>query len=93
MSNYNHTADWRVIGRVKEGTSIRAYVIENRAKAKKVVEKKVFEQLALNKKIYNCNAQEYKGEVNLRGVGKKLTELAVYTKNGKIVRGGINANR
>lgn len=88
MNMYNVGADFAVIGRVMSGTSVEGYIIISKtdaskalASAKKMfIPKREFEILALNKKIYNCSAQSYNGETNLKGIKCKLSKLPRYTK-------------
>ena len=77
--NYNMSARYRLVGRIMESTSVKAYVIHDRVSDKVYpLEKGVVEQLALNKQIYNCYAQVYNGVVNMKGIGCKLSELPKY---------------
>lgn len=88
MRGLNYTADYKVIGRLKDGRNVTGYLITPVYGGKpKVITKGAFEQLAVNKCIMNCSAQIYNGGVNLRGIGIKLIELPEYKRNGnKVVR-------
>lgn len=83
---YNFGARYEIIGRVLHGTSVSAYIINDRStNNKSKIEKGIIEQLALNKQIYNCKGQVYGDIVNLKGIGCKLSELPKYDDDGTLV--------
>lgn len=80
----NIGARYKIIGRITNGTSVIAYVVEDALnKTVYPLEKGVIEQLALNKQIYNCTAQVYGNIVNLRGIDCKLNQMPRYDENLK----------
>lgn len=84
--NYNMLAQYEIIGRVPNGTSIVGYVIRNRMNGEvNIIQKGIVEQLALCKNIYNANAQIYNNVVNLKGINCKLSQLPKYSANGTII--------
>lgn len=83
--NYNILGKYEIIGRVPNGTSIVAYTLMNRLSGKlEIFPKELVEQLALDKQIYNANAQLYNNIVNLRGINCKLSKLPKYNANGTL---------
>lgn len=79
---YNVGAGYEIIGRVLQGTTVIAYILQNKANGTiGTMEKGIVEQLALNKQIYNCTAQIYNGIVNLKGINCKLSKLPKYDMN------------
>lgn len=88
MSRYfNIGAKYEIVGRITKGTSVEAYMLRDRQKnVLHKIEKGIVEQLALQKQIYNCNAQVYNNIVNLKGINCKISQLPKYDENGnKIV--------
>lgn len=84
--NCNMLAQYEIIGRVPNGTSIVGYVIKNRYNGEIcILQKGIVEQLALCKNIYNANAQIYNNVVNLKGINCKLSQLPKYSANGAII--------
>lgn len=84
--NCNILAQYEIIGRVPNGTSIVGYVIKNRTNGEiQILQKGIVEQLALCKNIYNANAQIYNNVVNLKGINCKLSQLPRYTADGSII--------
>lgn len=82
MSMYNIGADYAIVGRVTTGTSVEGYIIiERNESIKKFISKREFEILALSKKVYNCSAQLYNNEVNLKGINCKISKLPRYTRD------------
>lgn len=80
---FNTNGRLQVIGRITQKTYVYAYVCVDRQTGKRfVVDKKKFEELALNKQVYNCTAQLYNGIVNLKGIECKLNQLPRYTDDG-----------
>lgn len=85
-AGYNVGAKYEIVGRIQHGTSVMAYMIKDRVEnSTSIIEKGIVEQLALNKQIYNCNAQLYGNIVNMKGVNCKLNQLPKYTENGDLV--------
>lgn len=85
-ASYNIGARYEIIGRITQGTTVVAYMINDRTNnSKSKLEKCIIEQLALNKQIYNCTAQVYENIVNLKGINCKLSKLPKYTEDGKII--------
>lgn len=84
MGKCNIGANLAVIARIMDGTKVCGYIVVDRRGNKRPIKKEVFEQMALNGDIVNCSGQIYKNHVNLRGIGKKLTELPAY--NRKAIR-------
>ena len=85
-AGYNVGAKYEIIGRIQHGTSVMAYMIKDRVESStSIIEKGIVEQLALNKQIYNCNAQLYGNIVNMKGVNCKLNQLPKYTESGDLV--------
>lgn len=85
-AGYNIGAKYEIIGRVQHGTSVIAYMVKDRVEnSTSIIEKGIVEQLALNKQIYNCNAQLYGNIVNMKGVNCKLNQLSKYTETGDLV--------
>jgi len=75
----NIGAQYEIIGRIQEGVKVTHYVIKDRTTdTNKKMEKAVVEQLALNKQIYNCQAQIYGDIVNLKGINCKISKLQKY---------------
>lgn len=84
--NYNILAQYEIIGRVPNGTSIVGYVIRNRMNGEvSILQKGIVEQLALCKNIYNATAQIYNNVVNLKGIGCKLSQMPKYSANGAVI--------
>ena len=82
--SYNIGARYELVGRVTKGTSVVAYIVKDKATNKiSQMEKGVVEQLALNKQIYNCNAQIYNNLVNLKGINCRLNQLPKYDNYGQ----------
>lgn len=80
---YNIGAVYEIVGRVTNKTYVHSYVLLNKTNNNNVImEKDIVEQLALNKQIYNCNAQVYNNTVNLKGIKCKLSELPRYNLDG-----------
>lgn len=74
--NENYRAPYEVLGRIMDGVNVIGYVIiDRRTRQCKSIRKDTFDELALNNQIYNCSANIYNGNVNLRGIGIKLKEL------------------
>ena len=85
-AGYNVGAKYEIIGRIQHGTSVMANMIIDRVESStSIIEKGIVEQLALNKQIYNCNAQLYGNIVNMKGVNCKLNQLPKYTESGDLV--------
>lgn len=85
-AGYNVGAKYEIIGRIQHGTSVMAYMVKDRVEnSTSIIEKGIVEQLALNKQIYNCNAQLYGDIVNMKGVNCKLNKLPKYTESGDLV--------
>lgn len=85
-AGYNVGAKYEIIGRIQHGTSVMAYMVKDRVESStSIIEKGIVEQLALNKQIYNCNAQLYGNIVNMKGVNCKLNQLPKYTESGDLV--------
>lgn len=84
MTRYRITGTKKVVARVMDGTKVLGYVTIDRNKKLQTVNKRVFEQLALNGDIVNCTGQVYGNTINLRGIGMKLSELPKY--NPQLVR-------
>lgn len=83
---YNVGAIYEIVGRVVNGTSVSSYILrDKRNHSLKSVSKNIVEQLALNKQIYNCQAQIYGSIVNLKGINCKLSKLPKYDNNCNIV--------
>lgn len=80
----NYSADYKVVARIMDGTTVVGYVIMDRKGSKQPVKKKVFEEMAMSKQIYNCVGHIYNGKVNLRGVGNKLKELPSVQVNSRL---------
>lgn len=77
--HYNIGAQYEIIGRIQSGTTVKYYIIKDRTDdTEHKMEKAVVEQLALNKQIYNCQAQIYGDLVNLKGINCKLSQLPKY---------------
>lgn len=84
--DYNFCAQYEIIGRVLNGTSVISYILKDRRSLKnESVNKDIVEQLALSKQIYNCRAQTYKNIVNLKGIGCKLSKLPRYDKDCNLI--------
>lgn len=84
--NCNMLAQYEIIGRVPNGTSIAGYVVKNRMTGEvTMLQKGIVEQLALCKNIYNASAQIYNNVVNLKGLGCKLSQLPKYSANGELI--------
>lgn len=82
---YNVGAIYEIVGRITDKTSVHSYVlIDKTTKSSVIMEKDIVEQLALNKQIYNCNAQVYNNTVNLKGIKCKLSELPRYNLDGTL---------
>ena len=80
---YNIGAKYEIIGRVSHGTSVVAYMVKDRANGTiSKIEKGIIEQLALNKQVYNCQAQIYNDRVNMKGINCKISKLPKYDDNG-----------
>lgn len=77
--NKNETAKYRVIARVMCGVKVAGYIVEDTTGRKIKVRKRQFDELALKNEIYNCSANIYNGNVNLRGIGMTLKELPTIT--------------
>lgn len=85
-AGYNVGAKYEIVGRIQHGTSVMAYMVKDRVEnSTSIIEKGIVEQLALNKQIYNCNAQLYGNIVNMKGVNCKLNQLPKYTETGDLV--------
>lgn len=85
-AGYNVGAKYEIVGRIQHGTSVMAYMVRDRVEdSTSIIEKGIVEQLALNKQIYNCNAQLYGDIVNMKGVNCKLNKLPKYTDSGDLV--------
>lgn len=85
-AGYNVGAKYEIVGRIQHGTSVMAYMVKDRVEnSTSIIEKGIVEQLALNKQIYNCNAQLYGNLVNMKGVNCKLNQLPKYTETGDLV--------
>lgn len=83
---YNVGAVYEIIGRVVNGTYVSAYILRDRRNQQiQPINKSIVEQLALNKQIYNCQAQVYDKIVNLKGINCKLSKLPKYDNNGNII--------
>ena len=83
---FNIGAKYEIVGRITDKTSVVAYMLLDRENnTTGMVEKAIVEQLALNKQIYNCNAQIYNNTVNLKGINCKLSKLPRYTVEGAII--------
>ena len=84
--NCNILAQYEIIGRVPNGTSIAGYVVRNRMTGEvTMLQKGIVEQLALCKNIYNASAQIYNNIVNLKGIGCKLSQLPKYSATGELI--------
>lgn len=80
---YNVGAKYEIIGRITKGTTVSAYILKDKTNNKLFkMDKGIVEQLALQKQIYNCNAQTYKNIVNLKGINCKISQLPKYDENG-----------
>lgn len=83
---YNIGARYEIVGRMLDGTHVMAYLIKDRLSQNEIrLEKGIVEQLALNKQIYNCNAQVYNNAVNLKGINCKISQLPKYDDDGNII--------
>lgn len=83
---YNIGAQYEIIGRITEKTTVTHYALRDRNTGQFItLQKGIVEQLALNRQIYNCNAQIYENLVNLRGIGCKLNQLPKYDLQGNLV--------
>lgn len=86
-TGYNIGAKYEIVGRILHGTSVMSYMVKDRATGvNNIIEKGIVEQLALNRQVYNCNAQIYGKIVNMKGVGCKLNQLQKYTENGEAIK-------
>jgi len=75
----NVGAQYEIVGRIQDGVKVTHYVIKDRTDASvRKMEKSIVEQLALNKQIYNCQAQIYEDLVNLKGINCKISQLQKY---------------
>ena len=91
---YNYSAKYEVVGRVPDGTSVVAYICLDRENGKHtMLSKGIVEQLALNKNIYNVQAQIYNNIVNLKGINCKLSQLPRYNANGSIIENNTVSNK
>ena len=82
-SYYNIGAPYIMIGRVISGNKVLKYILKEANTDNEVIlDKDITEQLALDKKIYNCSAQLYNNIVNLKGIQCKISELPKYDMNG-----------
>lgn len=91
---YNTSAQYEIIGRIPNGTYIAGYVLYNRINGEITTEQKgVVEQLALNKNIYNANAQIYNNIVNLKGINCKLSQLPKYCADGRLIEDKQKSNK
>lgn len=82
----NVGAQYEVIGRIQNGVKVTHYVIKDRTDdTKKKMEKAVVEQLALNKQIYNCQAQIYGDLVNIKGINCKISQLQKYDEELNVI--------
>lgn len=85
-AGYNLDAKYEIIGRIQSGTSVIAYMVRDMVEdSASIIEKSIVEQLALNKQIYNCNAQLYGNIVNMKGVNCKLNQLPKYNQKGNLI--------
>lgn len=83
---YNIGARYEIIGRVTSGTAVVAYTLRDKISGLICqMEKGIVEQLALNKQIYNCNAQLYGNIVNLKGINCKLSQLPKFDNKGNAI--------
>lgn len=84
---FNIGAKYEIIGRITKGTTVSAYMLKDKTNGRVFkMEKGIVEQLALQKQIYNCNAQTYNNLVNLKGINCKISQLPKYDEKGdKIV--------
>lgn len=86
-ANYNVCAKYEIIGRIKSGATVVAYMINDRTTNKQCkFERPVVEQLALNKQIYNCTAQVYANAVIMKGINCQLNKLPNYNPDGTIIK-------
>lgn len=91
---FNTLAQYEIIGRIPNGTYIVGYVLNNRITGEQtMVQKGVVEQLALNKNIYNANAQIYNNVVNLKGINCKISKLPKYYANGELIKDNEKSNK
>lgn len=85
-TGYNIGAKYEIVGRILHSTSVISYMVKDRTDGKlNMIEKGIVEQLALNRQIYNCNAQIYGNIVNMKGVGGKLNQLPKYDDEGRLL--------
>ena len=83
MKNSNN---FEIIGRVQNGTKVTHYVLrDNKSGLVEVLDKESVEQLAVDKGIINCKAQNYKDKITLKGIGCKLSQLPRYDEHGHII--------
>jgi hypothetical protein len=83
---FNVGARYELVGRITNGTAVSAYMVKDKTNNKEFkLEKGTVEQLALQKQIYNCNAQTYNNLVNLKGIKCKISQLPKYTEDGNKV--------
>jgi len=95
MNNYyNVGARYKIIGRITDKTSVTSYVLKDLLTNEiGNIDKGTVEQMALNKQIYNCNAQVYKELVNLKGINCKISKLPRYDEEGYIIEEDIKPKK
>lgn len=85
-------ARYVVIGRCVKGVNVAGYIIQDLEDgSRRLVERPMIEEMALNKVIKNVAAQVYEGRVAMKGIGCKLTSLPLYSTNGEIVNTAENS--
>lgn len=76
---YNTSSKYEIIGRILDGTVVKFYVFKDRETNSILkIEKAKAEQMALNKEIYNCRAQNYQNIVNMKGINCKISQMQKY---------------
>jgi len=87
FSNVKEQDKYKVVARYMSGVRVIGYhLIDNNGNGKPV-KKEIVEQMALDKQIINCVAQRYKGDIVMKGIDSKLTDLPVIDATSGKVKG------
>lgn len=86
MGNYNVCAQFEIIGRITDKTCVLGYMIRDRITGETGMrEKGIIEQLAINKQIFNAQAQVWENTVNIKGINCKISKMPRYDKTGRLI--------
>lgn len=83
----NSNATYLITGRCKRGVAVDGYIIKNLMSGElSVISTEQTKLLAINKLIRNCTAQEYDGDIILKGINCKLKDLPNYNMDGTLIQ-------